>query len=244
MEIDEFYRLESYLRGELDASDHKKLEDDLEKNPTLRAQLEELKLTIESAEAYGLKQKLEDIHQQLYSDERKIKNLQLTYLISAAACISMLVAAWFFLIPDSTSPVESLYAQYVEVSPNYYTSRSSDKSSLNDAINHYQQGEYDDAILVFNSLSRDSSNLEDTRFYLGLSYLYNEKPEEAIKVLKNLLSVSSKYTQQIRWFLALSYLKNNDLEQSRQLLKNIKEKNYKFDEAQMLLDSFKKMKGE
>lgn len=75
-------------------------------------------------------------------------------------------------------------------------------------------------------------------FFSGLSYLYLDKMETAIQLLKSHKLKDSRYEEQTRWYLTVAYLKLGNMAQGEKLLLQIKsrEKHFKQKEAREILE--------
>lgn len=236
MEFDEFDRLECYLNNELSDAQKYLLEDELKNDPELQKKLDQLKITGGATEAYGLKIKLDQIHDELYTDNNKPKiGIRKLYYYVAAACISLLALGWWLYSPTQSSA--ELYTQYFEVYPDFVTSRAIEESGLSKAIQYYNDEKYQLAANEFQVLYLGDSLKYDVSFYLGLSYLNTGSNTKAIKILNSVVENSDKYQQQARWYLALAFLKNNQLDKAKTTLLKIKPLEYHYSESREIIEN-------
>jgi tetratricopeptide (TPR) repeat protein len=76
----------------------------------------------------------------------------------------------------------------------------------------YVQRNYAGAIGPLQEAVRLDADLQPALFYLGISHLMIEQPDEAIAQLSKLTSVEANpYTEESHWYLAKAFLKNGDL---------------------------------
>lgn len=141
------------------------------------------------------------------------------WLPIAASATLLVVAAWFFLT-KATEP-EELFAEYFEVYPNveapiYRDSSASDSLPTKDlAFRRYADDDFEGAIELFESIAAPD---EGTRFYLGMSYLANNNPQQAAAIWEPLSKEAEDYTTQIQWYLALAWLKLDEVEKAKEVL--------------------------
>jgi len=89
----------------------------------------------------------------------------------------------------------------------------------------YEAQNYHKAINLFNSV--ESPNEAYINFYIGVSYLALDKPEEAIALLKPVSELNSLdekdngFNKKAQWYLALAYVKINDEQNAITELKQI-----------------------
>ena len=90
-------------------------------------------------------------------------------------------------------------------------------------------------------LGKYSEKLDEKHFYLGLSYLYEDVPdnEKAINHLAKSkeLNPTSQLAPQANWFMALAYLKQGKIKEAKALLQLVIDANiWKKVEATALLN--------
>lgn len=91
-----------------------------------------------------------------------------------------------------------------------------------DALTGYKAGKYDQVIERLKTLPADKETAYYKDYFLGLSYVANGQPTEAIPLLSGALTTpSAPLRQKVEWCLALAYVKNGQNEQARPILEQI-----------------------
>lgn len=124
---------------------------------------------------------------------------------------------------DQNAKLQQL-AMIDEAPPYVSSSRRGGEGNLalekfREGMEKYVQGRYTDAIPPLEQSARlDPSHLPTT-FYLGISYLMTDKPDQAISRLSRLTrSDSNPFSDESHWFLAKAFLKKQDLVSARREL--------------------------
>lgn len=115
-------------------------------------------------------------------------------------------------------------------------------SNWKNAIAAYEEGQFSVVVAAIeSSMSKNSEQLDEKHFYLGLSYLYEDVPNYD-KALDHLakskeLNSSSQLAPQVNWFMALAYLKQGKIKEAKALLQLVIDANiWKKAEATALLN--------
>lgn len=99
------------------------------------------------------------------------------------------------------------------------------EENKNSAVNAYSRDNFQQAIPYYIKVTKDTPNLIEDHFFLGLSYFYNNQYEEAIKVLRhaNTLNTHDNFPSKevINWYLGLAYLQNQEIERAKPILQKI-----------------------
>jgi tetratricopeptide (TPR) repeat protein len=81
-----------------------------------------------------------------------------------------------------------------------------------EGMERYIQRDYEGAVGPLGEAIRLDANLQPALFYLGISYLMTDQPDEAVAQLSKLTSAQANpYTEESHWYLAKAYLKKRDL---------------------------------
>ena len=165
------------------------------------------------------------------SNKKSTKEVSLnknkTWLSLAATLVILVVlGALIYQYLNKPSP-QSLYADYfVPYPPNNSAVRgASDEvpQKEDQAMLNYGLRKYDQAIPLFEKHLSLNSMDDETKLYLGISYLETDQSEKAIKIFKDLEINSKVYADDAGWYLSLTYLKTKDLESAKEQLKKISE---------------------
>jgi|GEM_PF-2455279 len=96
------------------------------------------------------------------------------------------------------------------------------RTQLLNALTDYRAGNYDEVIAQLKALPADKQTIHYKNYFLGLSYLANNQPANAISPFKQARTSPLLTTRQkADWFLALAYVKNGQMKKALSLLKQI-----------------------
>jgi tetratricopeptide (TPR) repeat protein len=158
----------------------------------------------------------------------------------AASVIIFLIAGGYWFAWSAYSD-DQLYADSFATYPNQFSVMGSEeKNSFTDGLEHYDRGDYKEAIASFKNISRENEYFVPAQLYTGVSYLAMEQPDSAVTALNNLLVNETTYSDAARWYLALAYLKNEDESNAITLLESIVDrKGFQAHQAKELLQKLK-----
>lgn len=228
--------IEEFLIGNISREEAIK-EGDFSSGATFDQAVEDYHEGLEGIRDMGLENELKKIHQKLYSPKPK-QSFTKRGIVAAASII--LLGVFGFLFLDDLTEAETDFDSYFQPYPNYDLMRNKDTDALDKAIGLYVQQKFDSAQLSFLSVKMDTLNY-DYSFYLGMTYLVNREFSKASEILKSTLSEDHKnpYYQQTHWYLALAYWQNNQAGQAISELELIRKDQFKYDEAQRLLEQLR-----
>lgn len=163
--------------------------------------------------------------------------------IGSAAAVGLLIFLWLFAPGISPDSYEQLADNYLteEFYENREDSRGEqDVEQINlQAIFAYNQKDFQTAIERYETIVGRGQANDQHHFFLGLSYLYLDRYDQAILNLRKVpeLDARSKFIKEHRWFLSLAYLKNKQVEEGKAVLLTIQPGDWKYGEAQVLLEA-------
>ena len=158
-----------------------------------------------------------------------------------AASIVLLLGASYFFFPQRTDSPQELFAEHFEpyrnvIHPIVRDAEQQDKRTA--AFAAYEQGRYEDAIVLFDELYA-SSPAHFYLFYKANALIELERAKEAIPLLEEHLKTSDTLTEKSPWYLAMAYLKLNDRTNAKKWLRVVeRQQKYKASTAKALLGSF------
>lgn len=151
----------------------------------------------------------------------------LVKVLAVAAAVALLgLVAWQLLTPAPQNP-QLLADQYLAIPFDHAETRKGplDYTRLRkEASRAYAQRDFALAVERWEDLAAQTALTEEDNFYLGLSYLYQDRaaPEAAIPRFKAALDMPEReYTGEAKWFLALAYLKAQRMEAARETFREI-----------------------
>ncbi len=156
-------------------------------------------------------------------------------VLTIAASIAILVLAVYFFAQDQTTP-QQLAAQYLSNTEMFHPGLPKGEvdetmSARARAIRAYEERNYALAAQQFASISEPN---DQDQFYQALSLLKSERTQEAADVFEQIKN-QERYAEERTWCHALSLILNHNENEAIDLLKQIKAGDWKFDEAQHLL---------
>lgn len=172
----------------------------------------------------------------------------LPMLLSVAASVSILVVAGIWLLsPPITAPSADLFSNYFEPLAVAIPQTGIDRgptayehtvSRVESALKKYEEGAFEPANKLFESLPTDQMEQVPIRFYYSLSLLSAGQQDAAITILEKLaLEVKdSKYLENIQWYLALAYIKSGTNDKAESPLRALQNSSYYQHKAASLLN--------
>lgn len=230
--------IEDYLNGLLSEEASKKISALIETDALARDIANGILLlknkfkTDEATEEY-LNERLAIQNNLITQNNRK----SLSWLKVAATIVLVLVSGLVIYNITANQNGQELVAQALEVPyPMIAVSRGDDTNDdLNEAISAYESRNFAKAAASYAKLEQSTT----IKFYLGLSYLYNDNFDEAIAKLSDRALQESRFSDQCEWYLALAYFKAGEAQKSKAILHGIanNDKHYVNQEARDLLNS-------
>lgn len=139
----------------------------------------------------------------------------------AASVLMLLAASYVFWISPPPSANQTFY-HYFQPYPDIVSTRSAHDSAtthFGSAMRYYNNGDYVKAIALLKKHKAEFQDDTLTRLYLGVSYLMENKVDEAMMELKKHPATQGKTIAEVYdWYLALSYLKSGRKTESKSIL--------------------------
>ncbi len=161
-------------------------------------------------------------------------------LAIAASLTILVLLAWPLLSEDA----DSLVTAYIEEAHSPATierSSATEITELNEALTLYNNGQFDQALILFIPIITKGGETGEVQFYAGLSHLLKKEPSaiEAISLFEKVLKGDSRYRQQARWLLSLAYYQSGAYNKTAELLRKISSdtSHFKYAQAAKLLDA-------
>jgi tetratricopeptide (TPR) repeat protein len=166
------------------------------------------------AESPTYQQELEDFKKQfLNHSDSKPKSRIKTWIFTFFIAILVATGGVLLFLNLSTPIGEKLYKVYYKPFPVEKLKPLMTNPTIKDGREAYLAKNYEEAITRFEYLEVQGES-DQVKFFLGLSYLGNDRPEKAIPVFSMISSSSSLYGN-TSWYTALAYLKLNKLNEAR-----------------------------
>jgi tetratricopeptide (TPR) repeat protein len=151
-----------------------------------------------------------------------------TFYFAAAASIIILLIPGYFLYQKLNSN-QRIYSEYVYQDGGIpVVMGATNNVDFNKGMIEYKDQKYDKAIIFFNQLLTVSPNSDTLNYFTGNSYLYNDKPEEAIAYFSKINTKKSAFYYPANYNLALAYIKIKETEKAKTILSEIANSNEHF----------------
>lgn len=229
--LDQLALLDRYLDGKLEDEASRRLEQDLQEDESLRAQLDALMLSRDAIRSHALRQRMQQLHRdnmvQVREDDKVValprdtSSSRSTYVwplrIAAALLIGIVV---YGAIQYATLSPQAVYEdQYL--SYQLPISRSTEYT-MTQLDSLYQQKNYQAVIQRFENQA-EASNRDI--FLVGLAFLETGNYARAIDNFEQLQQTTehevASFQQETDYYLALAYLQNGQTEQALKLFEKI-----------------------
>ncbi|MBN1186410.1 MAG: tetratricopeptide repeat protein [Bacteroidales bacterium] len=222
--------IEKYLDGEMNETELKWFEKELEGNPQLQKELklrEEVNLAIAESDIMELRDELNTIYKDQYPERipsRKIQNLRKIIIpIAASLIIAFITFAVKPFNRDYTN--QELVARYYtpyDAGMNYRSAATEEENLLKAAYENYREKRFEHAIKYFEAaLQKDENNMA-SHFYTGMSYFELKKYNPAETNFETVITNRENlYLDQAEWYLGLCYLASNNREKALVIFRKI-----------------------
>lgn len=238
---EQYELIEAYLNNELSAPDRASFERDVQADAELQAEIDRQRDLRLGLRAMGIARALEQTRTNYKTSAATATsaNKELTvvrqlpvwrYWAAAASVVIVLGVGYYAYQQTASRQVDIAYAETVTPDTNDELLKSfpsenvapQTRTTFFDAFRDYKAGKYEQVIEQLHTLPADKQTIYYKNYFLGLSYLANKQPTNAIPLLnKAQTSPDLKIRQKAEWFLALAYIKNNQNERALPILKQI-----------------------
>lgn len=229
-------KIENYIFHEMSDSEKHEFENEIEKNPILKSQIEEVQSFSENTQRIILKEKLDEFHREISSTPQVAKKIPINKtIIWTAACFILLITTVIWLNTRNTP--ERIFEKHYTHDPGLPTTMSnSGNYEFFDGMLDYKQQNYQTALEKWKPLLAENPNNDTLNYFVGLSYLAIGETEEAEALIENVAGMNqSMFYEDAIFYTALVMIKKGETEKAAQLLSN-----QNSDRSQKLLDDLKK----
>ncbi|MBK3518395.1 tetratricopeptide repeat protein [Carboxylicivirga marina] len=165
------------------------------------------------------KKQLNEIGQEFLEEQDEKRNsFKINYWLAAASVIVVIgLGSYLGLLRDASYTGGQAFVEYYSPYGTDMTVRGGEESSLfNRALESYQSGDIDAAIVSFKELSHENEELAG--FFTGLCYMEMGNLELAKSQLQSTQEIAIFYEEQIKWYLSLCHIKLEEYEPAELLL--------------------------
>jgi tetratricopeptide (TPR) repeat protein len=218
--------IERYFDQDLTSDEKALFERRLQHDPGFRRLFDQERLLIGAIKFEGALTDLEYLRatETELSKKGRGSSVMLWYYVAAAACLLTIVAAIFYLKPDSPQRMAS---KYTEENLMYLSTTMSDGSdSLRLGIAAYNSNDYDKAGRIFESIAQKTGSLEAIK-NLGLTYLANGEYDKALQQFDMLSNRDDIYVNQGPFYKAVTLMLRSapgDEEVAKEILQEVVQK--------------------
>ena len=225
--------IEQYLEGSLDSETRRMVDAKISTDKDYAGDIEQYKLLMDGIRYTGRKNfhsKLKKWDAELSDDIDvvKEKTLQMQFKwYYAAAAITFFMVASFLIYSNLSSGYDRIVADHYQPYNNYTETKrgeETDKNSLEEIFEHYDRGEYTQALQMIQNLDANQKTAR-VNFILANVYQAMKNYNEAIPIYGQIIESGSIYTNGSKWYMALCYLSTDNVEKARPLLKELKVSN-------------------
>lgn len=221
--------IEAFFEGRLDAAEQKRVQTLLITEPEFKEEFELYKTLvtgIKSLHADEIKSQLKKIDEEL--DEKHKSSYRssnsffgIPWAIAAILTV-ILMSAGYWLYQNNFSERAIAFKYYVEDPGLPVLMSSGSNKVLDEAMNHYKLGEYQESFSAMeNLLTSDTSN-DTLLYYSGVSLLKLDKPQEAAVYFRKVMSVTaSEFFQDAQYRLAFCLLLEGNKGEADQIFSEI-----------------------
>ncbi|GAB2517759.1 hypothetical protein [Spirosoma aerophilum] len=234
--------IEAYLANELSATDRALFEKDIQADVELRAEVGRQRAIRLGLRALGIERALERAKAQYEASSVAVDAIEedkqplvrplfsWRYWVAAASLVMALGVGYYIYQQTGNSQADIAYVETLSPDPSNDLLKDFPSSSVApsvrteflNAITKYKAGKYDQVIKQLTTLTANEQTIYYKNYFLGLSYLANKQPTEAIPILIEAQEApSQQLRQKAEWFLALAYVKNDQKKKALPILKRI-----------------------
>ncbi|GAB3948247.1 hypothetical protein GCM10028805_22160 [Spirosoma harenae] len=235
---DQYEVIEAYLTNELSTADRALFESDMQADAELRAEVDRQRAIRLGLRTIGIERALEKAKAQykassevVPTESGRVLPLANWRFWAAAASVILVLGIGYYTYQQTADRqadiayMEAFSGDYsTELIKDFPTEQVAPKTRVKflNAVTTYKAGKYNDVIAQLKTVPADKQTVHYKNYFLGLTYLANKQPTEAIPLLdKAQASPSAKLRQKAEWFLALAYVKNGETKKALPMLKQI-----------------------
>lgn len=222
-------QIESYLNGELHGNDLKSIKEMIQNHANIAEEIlfrKSFRFVVEHKDDFQFKNKISQVMNTTTIEPDLSTNgfngmSWLKIIGISIGVIAFSVLSWFAITDNQQQTINTILEKHLEPFENNIQDDSD--NNLGRGLTAYDNKEYDVAAEQL-QLYTDALPIDTVpQFYLGLSYLLNNQPKEAIPYLQNINNSSEDFMiPHAQWYLGLTYLKMNDIDKMTESFEPIK----------------------
>jgi len=211
--------IDKYVRDEMDLKDKEGFERLLEKDLSLQQSVNltrDISNALMEKDVLRLRDQLDTIHNEVVG-VTKTRRLQTSqWMRIASSVVGMAIVASILLLNQSKLDNSEILDRYYNPYESTVRVRSidSDKNALQQAMTHYDAGNYEEASKMFEQIMAKKQKGMAQYLYAGISFMETNRLDDARQMFDHILdSQNSPYKEQAAWYIGFCHLKagNNEL---------------------------------
>ncbi|MCI0495005.1 tetratricopeptide repeat protein [candidate division KSB1 bacterium] len=185
----------------------------------------------------------ERIHQHVQESRVKQRHWRIYYRVAAVLLIGLSMLLYIF---TQKPQHEILFNKYFKPYPNIISITRGENSEvrLKQGLVEYEFENYQEAIQIFEQITRSEPQNVTAQFYLGIAHLCLNQPDPAFAQFQSVIAIGENpFVEPAQWYLGLAALKKGNLNQANTIFDNLRteSRNYK-QQSSELLNSLEKMR--
>ncbi|PLX12914.1 MAG: hypothetical protein C0597_12405 [Marinilabiliales bacterium] len=242
--------IEKYIDGELEGEELLNFEELLSTNQDIKREYnlsKEINNSIIEDDVMALRETLEYMYEEESIVQRTPSVFPKRRFYYAAASAALLIATGGLVQrlagPDMNN--DAVYDKYYnpyDVAVTYRSGNTEVDRILLNALERYEEKEYDQALLLFEEVLDKRQNDMAVNLYSGISYMEEEKYLKATNSFNHIISNNDNlFIEQAKWYLSMCYVKTESIDKAKLVLNEIiQEESYYKDQARKVLRDLKK----
>ncbi|MCH2230766.1 MAG: hypothetical protein MK105_10515 [Crocinitomicaceae bacterium] len=218
-------KIDLYLTGGMTKFEAESFEAEMAESEELKSEVALQAKTyamLESAAWVKTKSKVEALNR------KSSKTLFMRPLLKIASVAIVLLGSSYFFIHQSYSD-SNLYAAYATPHPDNLTVMGDDNNELSEAMEYYNEGNYNEADKLFVALSNDEELKDELLVYRFTCLLETNQPQRVIDLIQKM--EESKLNSTIQWQLILAHLANGSTDNLTDLIEDFRTSNNGYKEV-------------
>jgi len=237
--------IEKYIDGELEGEELLNFEELLSTNQDIKREYNlsmEINNSIIEDDVMALRETMDYMYEEESIVQRTPSVFAKRKFYYAAASAALLIAAGG-LVQRLTGPemnndtVFNKYYNPYDVTVTYRSGNTEVDRILLNALERYEEHEYDEALLLFEEVLDKRQNDMAVNLYSGISYMEEEKYQKATISFNQIISNNDNlFIEQAKWYLSMCYVKTENIDKAELVLNEIiQEQSYYKDQAKKVL---------
>lgn len=205
---EQFEEIERFVQQLMPAEEENLFRQKIQADPTLKNQVEEVRLMLLGIEEASLQNKLKDFHRAV--PQGVVRKINYGRWLAAASVIVLIsVAAWWLVAPHSSD--NKLFTEFFKPDPGMVSSMGATEDyNFDRAMIDYKTGNYTAAIKVWKELLQANPSGDTLNYFIGSAYLNIKQTDSAAAYLKKVaVNNKSAFNDDANWYMGLALILEN-----------------------------------